>query len=202
MARIKNHYINNADFLQALKDHKQKSKEHQEQGLPLPRIPEYIGECIMKIANNLAKRPNFYAYTYIQECISDGIENCLVYINNFDSEKYSNPFAYFTQICWYAFVRRIHKEKKQQYIKCRATENFGVLGDEELQELDDDIIQQIQVYDNMYELMEAFESKIKEKKEKVKKKKGIELFLEDEDEREITATLGYARVGNDAMRRG
>lgn len=181
MTRTKNHYINNADFLQALKDHKQRSKEHEEKGLPPPRIPEYVGECILKIANNLAKRPNFYAYTYIQECISDGIENSICYVNNFDTDKYSNPFAYFTQICWYAFVRRIHKEKKQQYIKCRATENFGVLGDEELQDLDDDIIQQIQVYDNMYELMEAFETKIKEKKEKVKKKKGIELFIDEEE---------------------
>ncbi len=181
MVRTKNHYINNADFLQALINYKKLCKEHEEKKLPPPRIPEYIGECIMKIATNLSKRPNFYGYSFVDEFVSDGIENCIIYCTNFDPEKYSNPFAYFTQICWYAFVRRIHKEKKQQYIKCRITENFGTLGEEELEDLDDDIIKQIQVYDNMYDLMDAFEQKIKDKKEKIKKKKGIELFLDDEE---------------------
>jgi hypothetical protein len=101
-----------------------------------------------------------------------------MYFENFDPAKSSNPFAYFTQICWYAFVRRIAKEKKQQYVKYKATENFGILDEEELMELGDGTINQIQIYDNLYEFIEQYESNVKEKKENSKKRKGIENFLE------------------------
>ena len=84
-----------------------------------PKVPEYIGECILKIANGLSNRPNFINYTYKDEMISDGIENCLQYIYNFNPKKSKNPFAYFTQIIYYAFIRRIQKEKKQTTIKNR-----------------------------------------------------------------------------------
>lgn len=174
-------YINNEHFLKALVSHKDAVKKASESGIPKPRTPEYIGECFMKIANNLSKRPNFCQYTYKDEMISDAIENCLQYFENFNPEKSSNPFAYFTQICWYAFVRRIAKEKKQQYVKYKATENFGILDEEELLELGDGTIAQIQIYDNLYEFISDFEETQKKKKDSVsdKKKKGLENFLEE-----------------------
>ena len=79
-----------------------------------PQITNYLGECILKIANHLSYRPNFIKYTYREEMISDGIENCLQYIDRFDPAKSSNPFAYFTQIIYYAFVRRITKERNNK----------------------------------------------------------------------------------------
>lgn len=178
MSTVKNEYINNQDFLNALVDYKEKVKESKDLNIDKPRIPNYIGECFLKIANNLAKRPNFYSYTYKDEMISDAIENCLMYFENFDPNKSSNPFAYFTQICWYAFIRRIDKEKKQQYIKYKATESFGILDEEELRELGDDTrLPQIEIYQNMYSFIEQYEKK-EEKKKPEKKNKGIELFLE------------------------
>ena len=111
------HYVNNKEFLQAIVERKTLIKEAESVGESPPQITNYLGECILKIANHLSYRPNFINYTYREEMISDGIENCLQYIDRFDPEKSSNPFAYFTQIIYYAFVRRIKKEKKQQQIK-------------------------------------------------------------------------------------
>ena len=85
----------------------------------------YIGECILKIANNLSHKPNFSNYTYKDDMILDGIENCILYIHNFDPEKSNNPFAYFTQIIFYAFLRRIGKEKKQAYVKNKLIQNMS-----------------------------------------------------------------------------
>ena len=92
-------------------------KAAKDKGESNPPITNYIGECFLKIANHLSYRPNFINYTYREEMISDGIENCLQYIDKFDPAKSKNPFAYFTQIIYYAFIRRITKEKKQQSIK-------------------------------------------------------------------------------------
>ena len=118
MAKKKSvHYVDNKKFLQAMKDWKEQCKDAEEAGDETPRISDYIGECFLKIANGLSYRPNFINYTYRQEMISDGIENCLQYIHNFNPDKSNNPFAYFTQIIYYAFIRRIQKEKKQVTIK-------------------------------------------------------------------------------------
>ena len=123
MARKKGvHYVDNAKFLQAMKDWKEQCKDAEEAGDEPPRISDYIGECFLKIANGLSFRPNFINYTYRQEMISDGIENCLQYIHNFNPEKSKNPFAYFTQIIYYAFIRRIQKEKKQTHVKHKMIE--------------------------------------------------------------------------------
>ena len=111
------HYVDNKKFLAAIIERKELMAESEAAGDDPPRITNYLGECILKIANHLSYRPNFINYTYREEMISDGIENCLQYIDRFDPEKSSNPFAYFTQIIYYAFVRRITKEKKQQMIK-------------------------------------------------------------------------------------
>lgn len=111
------HYVNNPRFLEVIVKHKAAVDEANKVGSPCPQIPNYIGECILKIANNLSFKPNFIGYSFRDEMISDGIENCLMYFNNFDPQKSSNPFAYFTQIIYFAFIRRIQKEKKQKTIK-------------------------------------------------------------------------------------
>ena len=118
------HYINNPDFLKALVDYKARCVEAEQSGKPKPTIPNYIGECWMKIAEGLSHKPNFINYTYRDEMVSDGIENCLMYFENFDPTKSSNPFAYFTQIIYYAFLRRIQKEKKHLYIKYKSMDNL------------------------------------------------------------------------------
>jgi hypothetical protein len=113
----KPHYVNNKEFLQAMIDWKASVLEAEANDESRPQVTNYIGECFLKIANHLSYRPNFINYTYREEMISDGIENCLQYIDNFDPEKSKNPFAYFTQIIYFAFVRRITREKKQSKIK-------------------------------------------------------------------------------------
>ena len=113
------HYVNNKEFLAAMVEYKKLVDKAKKAGKNNPRVPDYVGECFLKIANHLSYRPNFINYTYRDDMISDGIENCLQYLNNFDGEKSNNPFAYFTQIIYYAFIRRIQKEKKQTIIKQR-----------------------------------------------------------------------------------
>lgn len=117
-------YINNADFLAAIKLYKQSVIDAEVAGLPKPQIPRYLGECILKIATHLSYKPNFINYTYKDDMILDGIENCINYFDNFDPNKSSNPFAYFTQIIFYAFLRRISKEKKHSYIKNKLIQDM------------------------------------------------------------------------------
>ena len=171
----KKNYINNPDFLQALVDYKERKKTN-----PNEPIPNYIGECFMKIAEGLSHKPNFINYTYRDEMIGDGIENCLMYFDNFNPEKSKNPFAYFTQIIWYAFLRRIDKEKKQTYIKYKATEQFGILDEMEMMENEDGTNRQFEMYDNLSEFIEHFEIRQQTRKRKTaNNKKGLELFLEE-----------------------
>ena len=125
-AKKKVHYVNNKEFLEAIVVRKQMLREAEESGEAKPQITNYLGECILKIANHLSYRPNFINYTYRDEMISDGIENSLQYIDNFDPEKSKNPFAYFTQIIYFAFIRRITKEKKQQKIKDRILKRSNI----------------------------------------------------------------------------
>tara|TARA_Y100000389_G_scaffold199545_1_gene238137 strand:- start:9905 stop:10447 length:543 start_codon:yes stop_codon:yes gene_type:complete len=115
----KEHYVNNKEFLAAMVEYRKLCSEAEESGEAKPPVTNYIGECFLKIANHLSYRPNFINYTFRDDMISDGIENCLQYLDNFNPEKSNNPFAYFTQIIYYAFVRRIQKEKKQSEIKSR-----------------------------------------------------------------------------------
>ena len=116
------HYVDNKKFLQAMQDWKKDCSIASNLNKPVPPVSDYIGECFMKIANHLSYRPNFINYTYRDEMIADGIENCIQYSYNFNPEKSNNPFAYFTQIIYYAFVRRIQKEKKQSHIKNKMME--------------------------------------------------------------------------------
>ena len=119
------HYVNNKEFLAALIKYREDREIARLQDKPRPVIPRYIGECFLKIANHLSFKPNFVNYMFKEDMISDGIENCVQYIHNFDPEKSKNPFAYFTQIIHYAFLRRIQKEKKQLDIKTKIIEKTG-----------------------------------------------------------------------------
>jgi hypothetical protein len=169
----RNHYVDNKQLLAAMIVYKDEVKNALEKETERPRVPNYIGECIMKIAQHLSYKPNFINYTYKDEMISDGIENCLLYIDNFNPEKSSNPFAYFTQIIYYAFIRRIQKEKKQTYVKYKSLEN---------QELIDEIMQGPNgtpvknnfmefIQSNMDDFLSDFEETQRKKKEKAKEKR-------------------------------
>ena len=115
--KSKEHYVSNKDFLAAMIEYRKTVKKAEKENLPKPPVTDYIGSCFLKIANHLSYRPNFINYTFRDDMISDGIENCLQYLHNFNPDKSNNPFAYFTQIIYYAFIRRIQKEKKQVTIK-------------------------------------------------------------------------------------
>lgn len=116
------HYVNNQEFLEALENYIADVRRAEEKGLPRPQIPRYIGDCFLKMANRLSFRPNFVNYMFKEDMICDGIENCVRYILNFNPEKSKNPFAYFTQIIYFAFLRRISMEKKQLEIKNKILE--------------------------------------------------------------------------------
>ena len=119
------HYVNNKEFLTAIIAYKDMIALAEARGEAKPVIPRYIGECFLKIANHLSFKPNFVNYMFKDDMVCDGIENCVQYINNFNPEKSKNPFAYFTQIIHYAFLRRIQKEKKQLEIKSKILERSG-----------------------------------------------------------------------------
>ena len=119
------HYVDNKKFLQAMIEYKDKCDKAEKRKRKAPPVTNYIGECFLKIANHLSYRPNFINYTFRDDMISDGIENCLQYLDNFNPAKSKNPFAYFTQIVYYAFLRRIAKEKRQLDIKDKILEKSG-----------------------------------------------------------------------------
>ena len=178
---MSNHYVDNKKFLDALVEYKKQCEEAKAKGLEDPRIPNYIGECFYKISDHLSRKPNFILYSFKDEMVSDGVENCLMYFRNFDPEKSLNPFAYFTQIIYYAFIRRIMKEKKELYVKYKATEQFGLLDENEMYEDEDGNMRQFEMYDNISEFISNFEEN--RKKKKAAKKKGITQFVDEfEDE--------------------
>ena len=167
------HYVDNQRFLEEMTKYQQERKEAKDKGLDDPMCPEYIGECFMKIANRLSYRPNFINYAFRDDMISDGIENCVQYMSNFNPEKSKNPFAYFTQIIYYAFLRRISKEKKQQSIKQKMIDN-DTLKTHETMDFDDE------VYDNTY--IDFLRENLPQEdvpKRKKKNKRGIEHFIEE-----------------------
>jgi hypothetical protein len=121
LPRVMN-YVDNQKFSEAVHAYNLKRKIAEENNNPIPRVPEYIGKCFILMSEGMAQKPNFNRYTYKDEMIADGIENCLRYIANYDIEKETrtgnaNAFFYFSQIIFYAFVRRIKKEKKQTELK-------------------------------------------------------------------------------------
>lgn len=178
------HYVDNKKLLAAIVEYRKKTQEYKannKQG-EKPPIPNYIGECMLLIAQRLSYKPNFINYSYREEMISDGIENCVSYVDNFDPEKSDNPFAYFTQIIYFAFLRRIQKEKKQLYIKHKSLENSLIMNTLiEQNEFDDSEFAPVYVdmeNENMNEFITAFEDNLDKKK--IKRKKGLEKFIDEE----------------------
>ena len=170
------HYVDNKEFLRAMIKFKEKCKVAKDDGDDRPPVSNYIGECFLKIATHLSYRPNFINYTYRDEMISDGIENCLQYVANFNPEKSSNPFAYFTQIIYYAFLRRIAKEKKQTHVRNKMIENsqYKAWTTQE----GDTTSYSVMGFDPNVMLPE--EDVYKPKKKSSPKTKGLETFMEEE----------------------
>jgi hypothetical protein len=173
------HYVNNAEMLEAIKIYKAKLKEAKENETEHPRIPEYLGECILKIATRLSHKVNFINYSYRDDMILDGIENCMICMNSFDPEKSSNPFSYFTQVIYFAFLRRIAKEKKQSYIKGRLIqempfESYDLQGHDD----DSDFKNAYAAYIQMNSSFDDSFIKSKEKKKKEKDQQSLENFFD------------------------
>lgn len=182
------HYVDNAQFYKAIKEHKRKFNKAKREKTDPPLVSNYIGDCLLKIAKHLSYSPNFINYTFKEEMISDALENCLLYFNNFNPRKSKNPFAYFTQITYYAFVRRINREQMVQYTKYKYMSNktdmdkikselYSDMGD-----IDSDtrtnILNNVSFYDNINEFILNFETK-KEKKRKKQKKRNLEKFYKE-----------------------
>jgi len=179
----KAHYVDNALFLEEMIEYKRQyhiSKSNDEE---LPIISEYLGSVFLKIAQRLSFRPNFINYAFKNDMISDGIENCLHYIHNFNPEKSSNPFAYFTQIIYYAFIRRIQKEKKQLYIKYKSMQNYEISPEYvEYMNYDEDYKQVTDFKNSDFrvvvdEFVDNFEKTRKKKAEKKIEPTTLELFM-------------------------
>ena len=173
------HYVNNKEFLQAIIDWKEKVKDAESAGEEQPPVTDYIGECFMKIAQHLSFRPNFINYSYKEEMIGDGIENCLQYVNNFNPEKSKNPFSYFTQIIYYAFIRRIQREKKQTHVKHRLIEKVDYRAFVTME--GDENSYSVSGFDPTIMLPDEAVYKPK-KKNKIDKPSGLENFMEKKSE--------------------
>ena len=173
----KNHYINNKDFLKEMIKYRTAIRKAKRLGQPKPQIPTYVAKCFMMIAENLSHKPNFLSYTFRDDMVADASENCVMYVDNFDPSKSSNPFAYFTQITYYAFLRRIQKEKKQLYVKYKSTETAGILDEFELNENEDGTFRQFELYENISEFISNYENARKAKKAQ---RAGLEKFVDEE----------------------
>lgn len=174
------HYVNNAEMLAAVKQYRADIAKAKEDGTELPRIPEYLGECILKISTRLSRKFNFINYSYREDMVLDGIENCMQCMHSFDPEKSSNPFSYFTQVIYFAFLRRIAKEKKQSYIRGKLIQDMA-FESFELQGHDDDADFK-NAYTAFIQSHQNFDDSFIKKKEKVEKKKtdkqNLETFFE------------------------
>ena len=176
------HYVDNAKFLEAMIEYKKEYNISIYNDKELPQISEYLGSVFLKIAQRLSFRPNFINYTFKNDMISDGIENCLHYIHNFNPDKSTNPFAYFTQIIYYAFIRRIQKEKKQLYIKYKSMQNYEIAPEYMDYESSNNNFISLSDYENsdfkvmVDDFVDNFE-KSKKKKAIKKNESNLELFM-------------------------
>lgn len=172
-----NHYVDNEKFLEALTEYKLKYNEAKALGKEKPIVSNYIGDCFMKIAHGVARRHSFMLYSFKDEMIMDGVENCLLYCHNFDPTKEDrngkvNPFAYFSQIIIYAFLRRIEKEKEEMYVKYKSAENIEYEYDLDFDDtIDRETLQNYKkdgIYGNLKDFIYSFEESKRKKKEKKK----------------------------------
>lgn len=175
------HYVDNKKLYQAIVEYRKVIKECELEGKDRPPIPRYVGECMLLIAKRLSTKPNFVNYPYREEMISDGIENCVCYFDNYNPDRYDNPFAYFTQIIYFAFLRRIQKEKKQLYIKHKALENTILMSEMFDQGELDDGEYRVSTSDldneNMSDFVKSFENNLDKKRKK--RKQGLEKFIDE-----------------------
>lgn len=180
MAQKENiHYVNNSDFSTAVVEYVRSLEEAKKNNEELPIVTNYIAECFLKISEGLSHKANFIRYTYREEMVMDAVENCLKAIDNYNLEVATrtgkpNAFAYFTQIAWYAFLRRIQKEKKQQDIKMKYVSESGI--EEFLMSNGDDDINQaaqqfVDVLKDRIDKVKERDKDIKDYSEEVKKKK-------------------------------
>lgn len=188
------HYVNNKTLLEEMIKYREKVQLSKQNGTQKPQVPNYVGQALLMIAERLSRKGNFVNYSFRDEMISDGIENCILYIDNFDPAKSNNPFAYFTQIIHNAFVRRIQKEKKQQYIKIKNMQNSFIFSElsEHMSghENENGGLTNSSFFDNEItsEFVRSYENSM-EKKKKEAKKVGIEQFIEeDKNEQESPST--------------
>lgn len=184
------HYVDNRRFYEEIVAFKRKEEEYKQKGLESPRLPEYIGECIFKIANKLSNKPCFINYSYRDEMVSDGIENCIMYFKDFDPNKTQNPFAYFTQVIYYAFLRRINKEEKNRYIIYKNFQETIINNGHTalLMDMEDNHVVPNQLYDNINDFMGRFEKKEEVKKQKRKEtKQGLIKFYEEKNNEQRSA---------------
>lgn len=186
------HYVNNAEFSQSVVDYVQEVREAKANGNTLPVVPDYIAGCFLRIAEGLSHKSNFIRYTYREEMVMDAVENCLKAITNYNIDAATrtgnpNAFAYFTQICYYAFLRRLAKEKKQQDIKFKYIEKAGIedfifsadtdaAADSATRAFVDQLRDRISVVKQNDATLKEF-AKEEKKKTKTEKPKGLELFM-------------------------
>jgi hypothetical protein len=177
------HYVDNKVFFTAMRQYRREYVRNKKDGLPAPQVSNYIGDCIMKIAQRLSNSPNFMNYAFKDEMISDGIENCLQYIHNFNPNKSKNPFAYFTQIVYFAFLRRIEKERTHLYIKYSLIDNAMIDDFYQNTEAQNGTLAPINKYcsdhaqDYKDEFMKNFEAKKQLKKEKNNKRPSLNKLI-------------------------
>ena len=166
---MKEHYVDNKEFLEHMIKFKEDTERAKAEGLSLPRIPDEIGMVFVNIAKHLSYKSNFINYGFREDMISDGIENCVQYIHNFDPDKSKNPFAYFTQIIYYAFLRRIQKEKKHLYVRYKSLENSQIIDDSIVDGAPDSgnmsSLGVAKLYENMSEFIGSFEESMQKKKD-------------------------------------
>jgi len=183
--KAKPHYVNNKEFSLAVVDYVKEANLAKSSDTQVPKVTNYIATCFMKISEGLSRRPNFVRYTYREEMVMDGVENCLRAINNYKIETATrtgnpNAFSYFTQICYFAFIRRITKEKKQQDIKFKFIEKMGI-EDFAAMGMDDAGAQQTMAYvDTLRSRIDQIrtkDEKIKEFAKIEKEKEKLELFM-------------------------
>jgi hypothetical protein len=179
------HYVNNADFSNAVVEYVQSANEAKASNQTVPIVPNYIAECFLRISEGLSHKSNFIRYTYREEMVMDAVENCLKAIHNYDLSTATrtgrpNAFAYFTQIAWYAFLRRIAKEKKQQDIKLSYLSKVNV--EQLLGELDEVDLQQTQyVVESLRQRIDRVKDTDKAVKEYGKTQKKKRTRLADSD---------------------
>jgi DNA-directed RNA polymerase specialized sigma24 family protein len=179
-------YIDNEKFFGEMSEFIAGIKLAEKNGEEKPIPNDYIGKCLFDLATHLSFNQSFINYSYKEDMISDAVENCLTYIHNYDPEKSNNPFAYFTTISWYAFIRRINKEKRQTYLKYKSAENMGLTsGLSHTQENDDETYNESSYVDYLNQsnnIIESYENSMNEKTKK--RKKGLEKFMPEEEKEE------------------